>query len=133
MILDSMVLDRMLEVVLMTGVLMVILWRYLDSVSKQVPSMSRPISGLTINEAIDRLTRARTLIGGDKLLIACLVGSELEDTDNVGIDVINDGESKYVEIAVRHPTFKKVNTLQEADILYQEIRRGKIEFDSLSK
>ena len=101
--------------------------------SKQVPSMSRPISGLTIDEAIDRLTRARTLIGGDKLLIACLVGSELEDTDNVGIDVINDGESKYVEIAVRHPTFKKVNTLQEADILYQEIRRGKIEFDSLSK
>lgn len=56
----------------------------------------------TINEAIDRLMRARTLIGGDKCLVVSLVGSELED---ITLDVVRSGESKYVEIAVRHRAF----------------------------
>ena len=61
---------------------------YLDSVSKQIcqynggtvrgSGRTTDTRYLTIDEAIDRLQRARTLIGGDKCLIACLVGSQMK-------------------------------------------------------
>lgn len=53
---------------------------------------------ISIDEAILLLQRAKDIIGGDKALVACRIGSGLEDLNVTDIQVIQDGESQYVEI-----------------------------------
>jgi hypothetical protein len=55
---------------------------------------------VTIDEAIELLQKAKASIGGDKVLILSLTGSELEDANVDRLELINDGNSQYIEVQV---------------------------------
>ncbi len=58
---------------------------------------------MTIDEGLELLTKAKETIGGEKILILCLVNSGISDCDIEGMNIVNDGNSQYVEVHTRHP------------------------------
>ena len=61
---------------------------------------------VTIDDALRVLAHAKERIGGDKCLILCLAGSELEHAGVKQFTIVDDrpsgGESTYVQVLVAH-------------------------------
>ena len=64
---------------------------------------------MTIDEGLTFLQKAKDTIGGDKTLILCLVSSGVPDCDVDGMNIVNDGNSAYVEVCVNHPEIQYIN------------------------
>lgn len=68
------------------------------------------MKAMTIRSAINTLQSAAVRIGDDKCLILSLTGSEIEDANINGMEIINQDESQYVEVRCDHPSLNRENS-----------------------
>ena len=58
---------------------------------------------MTIDQALQVLTKAKRSLGGGACLILSLTASGIEDADVSSMEIIRAGESRYVQVSVAHP------------------------------